>query len=211
MSPHVHAPSDWVPVEQRLLGMDRSTLVPAAVVAAFVALTFWVLPAIDASTTVEDPIRAGDVVQVDSVEFVPATGWDLASGVRQGAAETTGMYPAQAVLTSGGLTFQVFVDDYDGTPTELLKQVEKNNTQVKDTSFAVTGSPTTIENTVGDRGALATFASASQDGFLAAYVFDGVGVEIVAIGPASVDDYDLAQDVARMVTSVRQAPEGGTS
>lgn len=113
----VEQPADWVPVERRLLGMDRTTLVPAAVVAAFVALTFWVLPAIDASISVEDPVRAGDVVQVDTVEVVPATGWDLVSGVRQGDAKTTGTYPAQAVLTSGGLTFQVLVDDYDGTTT----------------------------------------------------------------------------------------------
>lgn len=208
MTSAVHAPPDWVPVEQRRFGMDRRTLVPAAVVAAFVALAFWILPAIDSAIEVDDPIRAGDVVQVASVELVPATGWDLASGVRQGRAETTGQYPSQAVLTSGGLTFEVIVDDYDGTSADLLKQVEKNNTQVKDTSFAVTGAPTTIENTNGDRGALATFTSASQDGFLGAYVFDGVGVEIVAIGSSGIDDDQLAGDVARMLLSVRPASEG---
>lgn len=210
MSSSVEAPPDWVPVERRLLGMDRRTLLPAAVVAAFVALTFWVLPAIDSSISVEDPVRAGDVVQVDTVELVPATGWDLVSGVRQGDAKTTGTYPAQAVLTFGGLTFQVLVDNYDGTVDELLKQVEKNNTQVKDTSFAVTGTPTTLQNVDGDSGALATFTSASQDGFLGAYVFDGVGVEVVAIGPASVDGEDLARDIVSMLRSIRPV-EGSAS
>ena len=211
MSSPVQAPADWVPVERRLLGMDRSTLVPAAVVAALVAVTFWGLPAINAAIEVDDPIRAGDVVQVDSVEFVPVTGWDLVDGVRQGDAESTGQYPPQAVLTSGGLTFEVLVDDFDGTPGELLQQVQKNNERVKDTAFEVAGRPITIENTEGDRGAFAAFTSAGSDGFLATYVFDGVGVEIVAIGPSAVDDDALSDGIVAMLRSVRPATDGSPS
>lgn len=211
MNTSADAPVDWVPVERRFLGMDRPTLLPAAVVTALVVLTFWILPAINSAIKVDDPIRAGDVVQVDSVEFVPAAGWNLVDGLRQGKAQATGQYPPQAVLTSGGLTFEVIVDDYNGTAAELLQQIEKNNTRVKDTAFAVTGKPTTIESTNGDRGALASFTSASSDGFLGAYVFDGVGVEIVAIGPSAIDDDQLANDVARMLLSFRPASEGSDS
>lgn len=212
MTPSVQTPPDWVPVERRFLGMDRVTLVPAAVVAALVAVTFWLLPAINGAIEVEDPIRAGDVIQVDrTVEFVPAAGWNLVAGVRQGAAETTGGYPATAVLTSGGLTFEVIVDDFDGTSAELLKQVEKNNQRVKDTSFEVSGKPVTIENSNGDRGAMATFTSAGSDGFLAAYVFDGVGVEVVAVGSAAIDDNQLSNDIASMLRSVRPTTDGNQS
>ncbi|WP_200932656.1 hypothetical protein [Aeromicrobium sp. Leaf245] len=210
MTSTMKSPDDWVPVERRWLGMDRATLVPAAVVTALVVLAFWVLPAIDDHLQVDDPIRPGDVVQVGSAELVPATGWNLVAGVRQGEAKTTGMYPQQAVLTSGGLTFQVLVDDYDGTAAELLEQVEQNNEQVKDTAFAVSGDPTTIQSTGGDRGALATFTSADSDGFLAAYVFDGVGVEVVAVGPSSLSGDSLGDEVARMLLSIRPA-EGSAS
>lgn len=68
----------------------------------------------------------------------------------------------------------------------------------------------TLQNVDGDSGALATFTSASQDGFLGAYVFDGVGVEVVAIGPASVDGEDLAQDIVSMLRSIRPV-EGSAS
>lgn len=205
MTSTMKSPDDWVPVERRWLGMDRATLVPAAVVTALVVLAFWVLPAIDDHLQVDDPIRPGDVVQVGSVELVPATGWNLVAGVRQGEAKATGMYPQQTVLTSGGLTFQVLVDDYDGTAAELLEQVERNNEQVQDIAFAVSGDPTTIQNTDGDRGALATFTSADSDGFLAAYVFDGVGVEVVAVGPTSLSGDRLGDEVARMLLSIRPA------
>lgn len=211
MSSSIKTPVDWVPVERRFLGMDRATLAPAAVVAALVAVAFWLLPAINSAIEVDDPIRAGDVVQVGSVEFVPAVGWNLVDGVRQGDAEATGQYPGQAVLTAGGLTFEVIVDDYAGTAAELLKQVEQNNTRVEDTAFEVTGKATTIENTNGDRGAVASFTSASSDGLLGAYVFDGVGVEVVAIGSSTIDDSKLADDIAHMLVSIRPATDGSAS
>lgn len=116
------------------------------------------------------------------------------------------------MLTSSGLTFEVIVDEYDGTAVQLLKQLERNNERAgKDSAFEVTGRATTIRNTDGDRGAVASFTAASSEGLLAAYVFDGVGVEVVAVGSTAIDDSNLADDVARMLVSVRPVTDGSAS
>ncbi|BBH71726.1 hypothetical protein ACTI_84110 [Actinoplanes sp. OR16] len=57
------------------------------------AIASWILPAINDRVSVDDPIRAGDVIQVGpDVRFVPVTGANLVSGLRQGQPDVAG-YP----------------------------------------------------------------------------------------------------------------------
>lgn len=202
----VEPPPGWVPVERRFLGMDRVTLLPAGIVATLVAVAFWVLPAIDNSLSVDDPVRAGDVVRVGNTEFLPAAGWNLDRGLRAGAS-TSGGYPDTAVLTDEGLTFKVIVGDFDGTADELLGLLETNNDKLGENAVAIdTGRATSIQSTDGQVGALAQFSTASAEGLIATYALSGTGVEIVVSGPSNVSDHGgQAAAIAAMIRSVRLA------
>jgi hypothetical protein len=201
----------WVPVERRFLGLDRRTLIPAAVVVALFALAVWLLPYVNESIKVDDPIRAGDVVQVgEQVEFVPATGANLTHGLRQGQAGTTG-YPSTAVVTYEGIGFEVVADAYAGTPAQLLEQIKKNDEGLRDNGgLRVTGEPTTITNDNGDQGVFARYDGNGSIGAIAAYVFDGTGVEVVVLGPPTVDDV-VPPAVAAMIRSVRPVEKASGS
>jgi hypothetical protein len=204
-------PQDWVPVERRLWGMDRTTLLPALVVAVFGILAFWGLPALNSAVSVTNPVRAGDVVQLGtSVQFTPAAGWDLAAGVRQGTAKA-GIYPGTSQVVKDGVTFTIVADDYRGTPRQLLAQIRRNNDRVKDDENPVniTGRPVTFTTTTGQTGALARFTAGQGMGLLAAFVFDGTGVEVVASGPGTISK-DAENDLVGMLESVRPvAGDGG--
>ncbi|MFI1994780.1 hypothetical protein [Actinoplanes sp. NPDC020271] len=205
LSPEDHRWRDrWVPVERRFLGLDRRTLAPAGVVALLVALALWIVPGLDDAVPVDDPIRAGDVIQVGpEVEFVPATGANLVDGLRRGAAGAGESYPDHVVLTYGGITFRVVADTYDGTPAQLLAQIKKNNEGLRgDGGFRVTGDPVTLTTSSGERGVIAHFDGTEAKGRVAAFVFGQTGVEIIAIGPESVDE-STTPAVTDMIRSVR--------
>ncbi|WP_433384296.1 hypothetical protein ACQPZX_23550 [Actinoplanes sp. CA-142083] len=196
----------WVPVERRLLGLDKRTLPPALAVVLLFAIAVWALPWVNEKVHVDDPIVAGDVIQVGpSVEFVPAVGSNLVHGLRQGDAGATG-YPEQAVVTYEGIGFEVIADAYDGTPAQLLEQIKKNDEGLRDNGgLRVTGDPVTITNDAGDEGVFARYDGNGSIGAIAAFVFDGIGVEVVTQGPPTVEDA-VPPAVAAMIRSVRRIP-----
>lgn len=194
----------WVPVERRWLGLDKRTLLPAGVVVALFAIAVWLLPYANESVKVDDPIRPGDVVQVGpSVQFVPAAGANLVRGLRQGQAGATG-YPDTAVVTYEGIGLQVVADTYQGTPEQLLEQIRRNDEGLRDNGgLRVTSEPATITNDAGDQGVIARYEGNGSIGAIAAYVFGTTGVEIVVLGPPTVDDA-LPPAVGAMIRSVRE-------
>jgi hypothetical protein len=203
--------SGWVPVDRRFLGLDRRSLVPAGLVAVLFVVAVWLLPALDDAVTVDDPIRAGDVVQVANVEFTPVVGGDLRTGLRQGQAGAGGSYPGTAVVAYDGGQFEVIADSYSGTPAQLLAQIESNNARYRNGSgFKATSQPATIANSAGDRGVAARFQGSNGQGLLAAFVFGGAGVEIVAVGAQSVDG-SVPPQVTAMIQSVQPVPGGSGS
>ncbi|MEU6137085.1 hypothetical protein [Nocardioides sp. NPDC047086] len=203
--PTVEAPPDWVPVERRWLGMDRRTLLPASVVALLVVITFWVLPSVDSSVAVDDPIKAGDVVQVgQGVEFDPAVGWNLESGLRAGTA-TSGTYPDSAKLTKDGVTLTVTTGEFDGTATALLAQLRRNNAKLGPNALDLQSGTAATFRTAGEiTGVVARFSTTTAEGLLGALVSDGQGIEVTVYGPAAMaSDRHLENQVVAMLESVR--------
>lgn len=202
----------WVPVDQRRLGMDRRTLLPAALVVLLFAVATWIVPAINDRVSVDDPIRAGDVIQVgEGVQFVPIAGANLLSGLRQGQAGPAG-YPGTAVVTYGGVAFQVTADTFRGTPVQLLAQIKKTNEGLRvpeNAGFHVTSDPVTITNETGQRGVAAHFDGTNANGLIAAFVFGETGVEIEVVGPEAISDGVPAQ-VSAMIQSVRPIEGSGS-
>ena len=196
-------PPDWVPVERRWLGMDRATLLPAAIVVVLVAVTMWGLPALDRRVPVDDPARAGDVIRVDAVEFDPAAGWSIDSGVLASEPPESGGFPNTAQVSKDGFTFSVVSDTFDGTPAELMAQLQENNERLSNGATIDMGQVETFRTDAGARGVAGRFTFAGGAGLVAAYVFDGTGVEVVLTGPDETDDADLQADVVGMIRSIR--------
>ncbi|WP_238013853.1 hypothetical protein KZZ52_15750 [Dactylosporangium sp. AC04546] len=202
----------WVPVERRMLGLDRRTLLPAGLVTLLVVVAVWLLPAVDDAIAVDNPVRAGDVVQVGAdVQFVPVAGANLVKGLRQETADAGRLYPGRATVTYAGATFTVIADRYDGSPAQLLEQIRKTNEGLRDNDgLRVSGDPVTLTNVTGQRGVVARFDGTSAKGLVAAFVFAGTGVEIVVLGPGTVND-SAAPALADMIRSVRPVQTGGGS
>jgi hypothetical protein len=203
---HEAIPAGWVPVDRRLLGLDRRTLLPAALVVLLFAVAVWAVPAISDSVTVDDPIRAGDVLQVGAdVQFVPLAGSSLLTGLRQGQPAVGGSYPGTAAVSADGTVFEVVADTFHGTPAELLAQIKKTDEGLRvhdDAGFHVTGDPVTITNETGERGVAAHFDGTNAVGLVAAFVFGDTGVEIEVIGPQAVSG-GVPREIAAMLQSVR--------
>ncbi|NUT18693.1 MAG: hypothetical protein HOV77_05875 [Hamadaea sp.] len=204
--------ADWVPVERRWLGLDRRTLLPAGLVVLLVLIAGWIVPAINKSVQVDDPIQAGEIVQVGpGVQFTPVAGANLAAGLRQSPDTPAGEYPKTAAVTYQGLVFEVVTDTYHGTPTQLLEQIKTNAKGLRGAAagFQVTSDPIIIANSAGQHGVAAHYDGLGQTGLVAAFVFGDTGVEIQLYGPPNLPD-TLSQPVAAMLQSVRPVDRSGS-
>jgi hypothetical protein len=128
------APEGWVPVEHRLAGIDKRTIGPSLAV-LFLAIFYGVvIPAIDHSVPYQEPVVAGDVIDLGGGElsFMPAVGWNLAKGVRVGNPRSPVPQTTLTQLTKGDTSFTVKTGKFNGSAKELLTQVDKVNTQLDD-------------------------------------------------------------------------------
>ncbi|CAM2988975.1 DUF4245 domain-containing protein [Prescottella defluvii] len=193
----------WVPVDRRWLGLDRRTILPTLVVLAFVLVMSVILPAIDGATPYDDTVAAGDVMEIEGgVTFVPAVDWGITSGVRAGDAPTSGSYPPSATVVDGDVSFSVRSAPFSGDATGLLDQIKQTSEALNgDNGFRVTGTPVDITTADGSRGVLARYSGTASEGVIAAFVFDGIGVEAVATGPAEIAD-DSSSDIGAMIASI---------
>lgn len=117
MSPLRHeAP---VPVEYRLLGLDRRLIWPTASVYLVVFLWSGVMPAINEAVHNKE-VLAGTVYNVGPVRFTPTQGWVI----------TKTPFPvgssSNAVVFKDGVTFSVKSGVWKGTAEELLNQIVKD-------------------------------------------------------------------------------------
>lgn len=199
------APDDWVPVEHRIAGIDRRTILPALLVLALALIAGTVLPRINASLKADDPVKAGDVMNLGKgLVMVPATGWQVESGFRTtdtpAAGTAAGAPPVK--LTQGTVVLTVSVDPFTGTPDELLDAVNEITTATKGIDkFSTTGDRTTVTTSSGITGVVENFTGNEVQGKLAAFVVDGNGITVSAVGVP--DDIALYQaQIEAMVESI---------
>lgn len=200
----VAAPEDWVPVERRWLGLDRRSIAPALVVLAFALLAHLVLPMVNAALSYDEETSAGDVMLLkEGVSFAPAAGWSIESGIVEGDEPVSGSRPASTRLTEGQVSYEVTVGEFDGTSADLLDQLKETTDALNDSAgLHVTSDPATISTQQGVEGVIARFSGESSDGALAAFVHDGVGVEIVSTAPTTADR-ETTEEIAEMIVALR--------
>ena len=198
----------WVPADQRLFGVDRRTIGPTLTVFALVIVMSVVLPVINAMVPYNDIVKAGDVLEVaGNVTFVPEAGWGITSGIRAGAGPLSGVYPDTATVENGALKFKVHTGEFHGDATKLLEQIEATSEALnRGRGVHVTGEQTTIVTNQGKQGATVRVTGPHTGGVIAAFVFDGRGVEAVATGPSDTGSEPTAA-VFRMIRSISRTEE----
>jgi hypothetical protein len=207
-APRFEPDEGWVPADERRFGLDRRTLRPTLVVFGLVVLMSVVLPVINATVPYHDIVRPGDVMQIEGdVTFVPEAGWGITSGVRAGHAPISGQYPASATIEDGALRFTVRTGQFRGDADQLLDQIEMTSDALNQgRGVHITGTPATIVTAQGKEGATVRVTGPHTGGLIAAFVFDGRGVEAVATGPT---DAGTAQSAAvlRMIGSINESKQ----
>jgi hypothetical protein len=202
-APRFEPDAGWVPVDERLFGVDRRTIPPTLVVFALVIVMSVVLPVINAKVPYDDIVKAGDVLRLQGdVTFVPEAGWGITSGVRAGNAPLSGEYPAAATVEHRAVKFTVRTGPFDGDANKLLDQIETTSEALnRGRGVHVTGAHTTIVTDQGKQGATARVTGPHTGGVIAAFVFERRGVEAVATGPSDAGP-ELTAAVFRMIRSI---------
>lgn len=203
-------PSDWVPVEHRILGIDRRTIAPALAVLAFMVLMAVGLPALDESVDYDDPIVAGDVMDLigGTLTFVPAEGWNRVDGslVGEGAVESVG---SVSTVVIEDVALSVTTGEFEGTPDELLDQINELNDTLQDPrGLGAAGPREEVTTPGGLTGVAETFTGLDERGVTGAFVVDvdgtSVGVEVVVKG--SVESMaDHFEEIITMLDSMSLA------
>jgi hypothetical protein len=141
------------------------------------------------------------------VTFVPAAGWGVTSGVRAGHAPISGQYPASATVEDGALKFTVRTGPFHGDADQLVDQIEATSDALNQgRGVHITGAPATIVTAAGKQGATVRVTGPHTAGLIAAFVFDGRGVEAVATGPTDSGSEPSAA-VLRMIGSINESKQ----
>ncbi|WP_328810435.1 hypothetical protein [Rhodococcus sp. NBC_00294] len=205
--PPYEPPESWIPADQRTFGLDRRTIVPGVAVLVLAAVISFVPALVDGAVEYDDPVRSGDVLALDkNVTFTPAVGWNVTDGVRLGNSLAGGGYPSTAALSEAGVTFDLQVADFSGSPEELLDQIRDTREAYGVESPVVENDAVAITSTDGHRGVMASFDGPDVDGVIAAFVGGDVGVEVIAVSPTT-HDKQSSVDVAQMIESITIAEE----
>jgi hypothetical protein len=208
-APRLEPDDGWVPADVRLFGVDRRTIAPTLAVFALAVVMSVVLPVINAKVPYHDIVKAGDVVELQGdVTFVPEAGWGITSGIRAGDVPLSGEYPSTATVEHGALKFRVHTGRFDGDAKKLLDQIEATSEALnRGRGVHVTGARTTIVTDQGKQGATVRVTGPHTGGVIAAFVFEGRGVEAVATGPSDTGSEPTAT-VFRMIRSISRSEEG---
>ena len=207
-APRFEPDAGWVPADERLFGVDRRTIAPTLAVFALAIIMSVVLPVINAKVPYDDIVKAGDALQLQGdVTFVPEAGWGITSGIRVGNAPLSGEYPATATVEHKAVKFTVHTAPFDGDANKLLEQIETTSEALnRGRGVHVAGAHTTIVTDQGRQGATARVTGPHTGGVIAAFVFDGRGVEAVATGPSDAGA-DPTAGVFRMIRSISHPGE----
>lgn len=206
-------PEHWVPVDQRIAGIDRRTIAPAIAILVMAIVYSWVLPAVNHAVPYRDEIKAGDVLDLGDgrLTIVPAEGWRLARGVRVGDPRSTVAVPGSVALEDEGVSVVIATGPFDGTPKQFMTQLEAVNGKLDDVDgLASPAHRSTITTTSGITGVTRTSFEGERSGIAAAFVVEAdpplatqssIGVEVLVKGSASAIQHRM-EEITAMIKSL---------
>ncbi|MBD8583568.1 hypothetical protein IFT77_07595 [Frigoribacterium sp. CFBP 13729] len=173
----------WVPADRRFAGMDRKTLLPAGIVLASAAVMHWGIPWVDSLVPYEETVPAGQTMTLGAgVQFTPPAGWGISQGILTDALPAGGSYPDTAAVFTGSTSISVTADDFSGTPEQLLEQIR--DIDRGNSAMPIRGAASSLTTASGIPGVISEFQDVGADGAIAAFIVDGVGIEVVVRTPA---------------------------
>lgn len=203
--PRFHARGDGrPPVEHRLGGLDRRTIVPAVVALAVIALWVLVVPAINESLSYKDQVRAADVFRVGpGATIAPPAGWGVQDGLRTTDRSRIGSDDnATTRFVSGSLLMATQAGEWTKSPRELAEKTSDDSALLgKDAGVKVVGEPVTFTTASGQHGAARRFQAVGGAGAIFAFVENGTGIEIVVSGTEA-DLERNTQEIGRAIASI---------
>ena len=212
--PEDRMPDDWVPADERVAGFDRRPIWPGVVLLIVWALWAHVMPWINDQIEIDNPIVAGDVINLGfgEVTFVPAVGWQLERGVllTEGN-EDAASIPAIALLSSDVVSYSAKSGPWEGTAEELADQMIDINDNLDNLLATDEQGRTPITNADDVDGTIVYIEGVDSSALVATFVFDSeptpIGVEIEVVGtPGKLDD--LVREVAGRIETTTYRPAG---
>ncbi len=208
-------PEGPIVVEHRRWGLDRGSLVPAAVVLVIGLVLAVLLPMVDRSVADHAVVRAGDRLDLGAgLTLAPPEGWRLVKGVTLGT-PTIAPVPGKgkAVVTDGTVTAALQVGPFRGDASQLLDQVNADEEHTTDLpGFRAAGDRAHVTATGDVSGVRETYRATSGAGVLASYALsDGRGLTILV---SATDDGQLTtrtDQIQRMLSSVALTTQGDQS
>ncbi|WP_245650483.1 hypothetical protein [Nocardia harenae] len=196
-------------MDHRFLGLDTRVFPHALVILAVWLLWVVVVPAIDSAVSSEDPVVAGERLQVtDSLSFVAVPGWNVDSGFRVGQRGASDSVPRVA-LTRGNVTFSVDADAFAGTASELLTQIDAVGAATGGNSvLAMSSPPQPVTTDGGLSGVQVRFDTPSAAGSVTTFVAGGTGVRVQVVGPPD-QIADRGPEIEAMIAAIGATEEGG--
>jgi hypothetical protein len=205
-------PAESEPVGHRWWGLDRRSLLPAAVVLAIGLVLAVLLPLVDRSVAEPEVVRAGGRLDLGrGLTVAPPEGWRVVRGV-MASTPTTVPVPAMGVaaVTDGAVTAAFPVAPYPGTAWQLLDQMDaiRYHTTVLP-GFRVAGDRRQLTGTGDVSGVLEDYTSTSGVGVVAAYVLpDGRGLTILVSAAPAAQLPARTDRIERMLASIALTTEG---
>jgi hypothetical protein len=193
-----------VPVEHRVFGLDRRSVLPGLVVIALFVLWTVVVPAVNGLLAYNQQTRAGDVFVLDAGLTMDAQeGWGVDSGLLTTDRPKTAVPGEAVVLANGGASFVVQPGPFRGSARRLLGQVERVDSALSgDKAYHVAGGVQAFHTADGHRGVAQAYTTVQGGGLVAALVYGDTGLKVTLTG-TSAALRDQGDAVARMIGSIR--------
>jgi hypothetical protein len=204
-------PDGWIPVEHRVLGLDRRTIGPALFVLGLGFVMATILPALNSALSYDDPVEPGDVIGLDGgITFVPTPGWGIVQGRRVSDENASRTFGQRATVEQGDVAFTVETSPVeDGEDAAgLLERIDDTDEKLEgENGFRIIGPTQPVATDAGVDGVEQAFTASGSEGMIAAFVFGDTGVEVVA---TALPGRFIARqdDVDAMVASISREGSG---
>ena len=186
--------STAVPVEHRLVGLDRRTVKPTLIVALIVVLYSVGAPFLDGLVDHDSAVEPGTTVEIGSgVTLVPPAAWEIT--------DRTALDAGSLELHNSGVIVNVVVGPYTGELDGLLEFAAEDI----DTDL-IHHEASSIVSADGAAGLEEHFDGLNTEGLVAVYADGTTGVSIAVEGPEPMVTRYL-DDIDEMIASVRFGAE----
>ena len=186
-----------VPVEHRVLGLDRRTITPAVIIAVIVMFYAVIIPYVDGLVDHDSAVEAGTSLVIgEGVSIVPPAGWEVT--------DRTALDAGSLELHNSGILVNATVGPFTGELDDLLAYADGIGDDAE--SAVVHHEASSIVAADGTAGLEEHWDGVNTEGLLAVFSDGTLGVVIAVEGPQPIVTRHQ-QELGQMIRSVRFGAE----